>query len=129
MADWAGCGAPSLDTQARLLPRVRGRGAVPCLPQFARTLTEQLPSHDKQLNLLRPLEDVEDLGVARPLLEQLALAVAEAAAELDAAEGDVDAGAARLCLRHRGLQRVRLAVIGHPGRLQCEQVGGLVVGL
>src|ERR1700679_4064747 len=83
------------------------------LAQFGGGLAEQQPCDDQQLDLLGALEDVEDLGVARPLLEQAALALAEAAAELDAAERDVDAGAPGLGLGHRGLQRVGLAVVGH----------------
>jgi hypothetical protein len=38
-----------------------------------------MPRDDQLLDLLGALEDVEDLGVARPLLEQLGLAVADAA--------------------------------------------------
>ena len=57
------------------------------------------------------------------------LAVAERAAQLDAAQRDVDAGAAGLGLGHRGLQRVRLAVVGHPRGLERQQPRGLVVGL
>src|SRR5258707_765621 len=44
-----------------------GAPALLALPQFARALPQQLPSNDQQLNLLRPLEDVEDLRVPRPL--------------------------------------------------------------
>ena len=50
--------------------------------------SEEAARDDQQLDLLRALEDVEDLRVARPLLEQLALAVAEGAAQLDAAQRD-----------------------------------------
>ena len=48
--------------------------------QLRRGLAEQLPRDDQQLDLLGALEDVEDLRVARPLLEQQLLAVAERAA-------------------------------------------------
>src|SRR4051794_13038429 len=102
-------GSPSRMRTARA-PRPRW----PPLSELGRALAEQLAGDDQQLDLLRALEDVEDLGVARPLLEQVALAVADAAAELDAAERDLDAGPPGLRLRHRGLQRVRLAVVGHP---------------
>ena len=63
------------------------------LAQFLRVLAEQPPRDDQHLDLLRALEDVEDLRVARPLLEQLALAVAERAAQLHAAQRDVVAHA------------------------------------
>src|SRR3954454_22717283 len=110
----------ALEGSARADPSAR-------LPEFRGSLLQQLSRHDQQLELLGALEDVEDLRVPRPLLEQLVLAVPDAAAQLHAAERDVDAGAARLRLGHRGLQRVGLAVVGHPGRLQGEQQGGLVV--
>ena len=51
------------------------------------------------------------------------------AAELEAGERDVDRRAAGFRLGHRGVQRVRPAVVGHPGGLQREQPRGLVVGL
>src|SRR5580692_3227543 len=90
-------------------------GAVPpadgtALAEFARVLAEELAGDDQELDLLGALEDVEDLRVAGPLLEQLGLAEADGAAELDAAEGDVDARAPRLRLRHRGLEAVGLRV-------------------
>src|SRR3546814_16075032 len=72
--------------------------------------------------------DVEDLGVARPFFEQLAFAVADAATQLYTLECNVDAGAPRLGLGLTRLQRVRLAVVGHPGRLQRQQPRCLVVG-
>ena len=50
---------------------------APELLQLGRRLAEQLPRDDQLLDLLGALEDVEDLDVARPLLEQLALAVAD----------------------------------------------------
>ena len=91
--------------------------------------SEQPSGDDQLLDLLGALEDVEDLGVAAPLLEQLGLAVAEGAGQLDAAQRDVVAQAAGLGLGHRGLHRVGLAVVGHPRGLQGEQVGRLPVGL
>ena len=64
-------------------PRVR-RAADPLLQLGARQ--PQDPAGDDQLlDLLGALEDVEDLGVAGPLLQQLGLAVADGAAQLDAA--------------------------------------------
>src|SRR4051794_24698206 len=52
----------------------------------------QHPARDDQLlDLLGALEDVEDLRVTRPLLEQLGLAVAHRAAQLDARQSDVRA--------------------------------------
>src|SRR4051794_18541835 len=77
-------------------------------------LPEQSAGHDQLLDLLGALEDVEDLRVARPLLQQRVLAVAHAARELDALERDLAARAACLRLGHRRLERVRLAVVGHP---------------
>src|SRR3954454_7462822 len=47
------------------------------LLQFGRRLVQQPPGDDELLDLLGALEDVEDLGVARPLLEQRLLAVAQ----------------------------------------------------
>src|SRR5215203_3247883 len=40
----------------------------PWLPKFGRRLFQQLPGNDQQLDLLGPLEDVEDLRVPGPLL-------------------------------------------------------------
>src|SRR3954452_11497999 len=88
--------------------------------QLCRSLPEQLPSNDQQLDLLRALEDVEDLRVARPLLEQLLLGIAGGSAKADAAQRHVGAGAARLRLGHRSLKRVGLAVVGHPRGLERE---------
>src|SRR5579875_758618 len=63
-----------------------GAGAAPRSPQLVRALAEQLARDHELLDLLRALEDVEDLRVPGPLLEQLLLAVAGCAAERDAAE-------------------------------------------
>ena len=52
---------------------------------------KQQPRHDQQLDLLCALEDVEDLDIARPLLEQFALAVPDAAAQLTWATVDLAA--------------------------------------
>ena len=76
-----------------------------------------------------PSKYVEYFGVAGPLLQQLVLAVADAAGQLDAPQRDVGADPTGLRLGHRGLQRVRLAVVGHPRRLQRQQVRRLLVGL
>src|SRR3954452_705420 len=73
------------------------------LLQLGRRLLEQLAGDDQQLDLLGALEDVEDLGVARPLLEQLRLGVAGRAAQRDAPQRDVGAGAPGLRLGHRGV--------------------------
>src|SRR6476646_8703439 len=51
--------------------------------------------------------------------------VAARSGELDAAQRDVHGRPSGLGLRHRGLQRVRLPVVGHPRRLEREQVGSL----
>src|SRR4051794_10934241 len=88
--------------------------------QLCRSLPEQLPSNDQQLDLLRALEDVEDLRVACPLLEQLFLGVAGRAAQADAAQRHVGAGAAGLRLCYRSLKRVGLAVVGHPRGLERQ---------
>ena len=69
------CTLPDLRVPARLL-------------QLGRGLVEQPARDDQQLDLLGALEDVEDLRVARPLLQQLGLAVAERAGQLDAAQRD-----------------------------------------
>ena len=67
------------------------RGTAPEPPaagpllQLGRGLAEQPAGDDQLLDLLGALEDVEDLRVARPLLQQLVLAVADAAGQLDAA--------------------------------------------
>ncbi len=60
--------------------RMRGR-----LLQLGRGQTQEPAGDDQLLDLLGALEDVEDLGVAGPLLQQLVLAVADAAGQLDAA--------------------------------------------
>src|SRR5690554_5126297 len=97
--------------------------------QLARAQPEQTARDDEELDLLRPLEDIEDLRVSSPLLEEIVLGVAGGAAELDAAEGDLRPGASGLRLRHRGLDRVGATVVGHPSRLQCEKTRGLELGL
>src|SRR5437763_11196348 len=56
------------------------------LSQFGGALAEQQPGDHEQLDLLRALEDVEDLDVAGPLLQQLALAVADRPGQGDAAQ-------------------------------------------
>ena len=53
----------------------------------------------------------------------------QGAAEGNAAQGDVDGDPAGLRLRIGRVQRVRLPVVGHPGRLHRQQAGGLVLGL
>ena len=50
-----------------------------CLLELGAGQAEHPAGHDQLLDLLGALEDVEDLGVAGPLLEQLGLAVAERA--------------------------------------------------
>src|SRR3954451_21423480 len=107
----------------RVRPAVKARATTadrtPLL-ELCGGLFQQLARDDEQLDLLRALEDVEDLRVARPLLEQLGLAVPARADQRDAAQADVGRRAARLRLGHRGLQRVRLAVVGHPARLHGQ---------
>lgn len=44
--------------------------------QLLAGVADDAAGDDEQLDLLRALEDVEDLGVAGPLLEQLGLGVA-----------------------------------------------------
>src|SRR3954454_3639078 len=98
-------------TSARAL---RSMFSTTPLAQLGGRLAEQLARDDQQMDLLRALEDVEDLRVARPLLDQLGLAVAGGAAEAHAAQRDVGGAAAGLRLGHRSLERVRLSVVGHP---------------
>src|SRR5699024_11273026 len=93
-------------------------GVVLGLLQLLARVSEDPTGDDEQLDLLGALEDVEDLAVPGPLLEQLGLGVARGAGQLDAGEGDVHAGAPRLRLGHRGLHGVRLAVVGLPRRPQ-----------
>src|SRR3974390_2075822 len=81
--------------------------------QLPARLAQEAPRDDQHLDLLGALGDVEDLGVARPLLEQLGLAVADRAAELDAPERDLGDDAAGLGLGHRGLGRIGDAVVRH----------------
>src|SRR5437588_12949703 len=73
------------------------------LLQLGRGLPQQQAGDDQQLDLLYAFEDVEDLDVAGPLLEQLSLAVTDRTGERDAAQRDVGAAAPRLCLGHRRL--------------------------
>src|SRR3546814_21016781 len=91
------------------------------LLQLCRACAGKTPRNDQHLILLCALEDVEERGVARPFFEQLAFAVADAATQLYTLECNVDAGAPRLGLGLTRRQRVRLAVVGHPGRLQRQQ--------
>ena len=75
-------GALTADCLARHssgMVRQPSRGATAAkLPELRRGLPQQLPRHDEQLDLLRAFEDVEDLDVAGPFLEQLAFAVPDA---------------------------------------------------
>jgi hypothetical protein len=83
-------GLPTSGLQTGLLELCGWRGpasassARPPAPagllEFGGGLAEQAPGHDQQLNLLGALEEVKDLGVASPLLEELALGVAAGAA-------------------------------------------------
>src|SRR3954464_14290388 len=93
------------------------RRSPPDLLELGAGQPEHAPGHDQLLDLLGALEDVEDLGVTRPLLEQLALGVPDRARELHARQRDVGADPARLRLGHRGLEGVRPAVVRHPRRL------------
>src|SRR5262245_47026346 len=56
------------------------------LLQLGAALVEDAARDDQLLDLLRALEDVQDLRVTAPFLQQLGLAVAQAAAQLDAAQ-------------------------------------------
>jgi hypothetical protein len=107
----------------------RSRSARRRARELGRRLAEQPAGDDQQLDLLGALEDVEDLGVAGPLLEQLGLAVADRAAQLDAAQRDVDAVRPALALAIEASSELGLPVVGHPRRLQGQQPGRLVVGL
>ena len=80
------------------------------------------------LDLLCALEDVEDLGVPGPLLEQSDLGIACGATDLDSLVGQLGNHAARLGLRHRRLGRVRLLVIGHPRGTDGKQPRSLPIG-
>src|SRR5690606_27907469 len=71
------------------------------LLQFLARLAQQPAGDDELLDLLRAFEDVQDLRVTRPLLQQRLLGVAEGAGELDAFERDVHDRATRLGLGHR----------------------------
>lgn len=46
------------------------------LLQFSGAFTQHATSNNELLNLLRAFEDVENLGIARPLLQQLIFAIA-----------------------------------------------------
>src|SRR5690606_28957329 len=71
----------------REAPTPRGRPAVArALLQLGGTLAEQPPGDDQLLDLLGALEDVQDLRVPAPLLQQRVLAVAQRATQLDALE-------------------------------------------
>ena len=89
---------------------------------------EQVAGDDQALDLLGPLEDVENLGVACPLLNQLGLAVAQRAGELDAAKRHLVAHSTGLGLGHRRFHRVGLAVVSEPGRLERQQQRRFPVG-
>src|SRR6478752_7210167 len=80
------------------------------LLQLCRRLSEQTARDDQRLDLLRALEDVEDLRVACPLLQQRALRVPQRAGEFDGLEGDGGAGPACLRFRHGRFERIRLLV-------------------
>src|SRR5688500_15738956 len=75
------------------------------------------PGDDEQLDLLRALEDVVDLGVPVPALGGVLVYVAGATKDLDGQRGDPDRRATGLQLRHRALGRLEgLAGAPHPGR-------------
>src|SRR5690606_30825022 len=78
---------------------------------------------DDALDLTRALEDVVDLDVAEPLLEELVVLSDRAlgAADLDRLDARADGGLAGHRLAHRRLLRVRQALIGHPGRAPGER--------
>src|SRR5699024_455531 len=54
--------------------------------QFARTFAEQAAGDDQQLNLLRAFEDVQDLGIPRPFLQQAVFGIGFGAAQGDAGQ-------------------------------------------
>src|ERR1700760_4589083 len=110
---------PGPGSTARRYPRA-APDVKRALFELGGRLAQQLTGDDEQLDLLGALEQVEDLGVAGPLLHELALAEAGGAAQGHAAQGDVGPHPARLGLGHRRLQRVGLLVVGHPRRLEGE---------
>ena len=75
-------------------------GVEKSLFQISRTLTQYVPRDNQLLNLLCPLEDIQDLGIPGELLQQVLLAVTQIIAKLDAAQRDLVAHPAGLGLGH-----------------------------
>src|SRR5207237_8352396 len=73
-----GSGTRAGPAPGRGAPRDRARP----LRQLLRRIAEDAPRDDQLVDLLRALEDVVDLGVAHPLLEEKLARVAERAQDL-----------------------------------------------
>src|SRR5216683_5336489 len=72
--------------------------------QLFAAIAQDAPSDNHQIDLLGTLEDVIDLGVAHPLLNQFPARVADRPQQLDCLLGDERDHLAGLSLGHRGLE-------------------------
>src|SRR5690625_7240058 len=80
---------------------------VMALAQLGGIQAQEPASHNELLNLMGAFEDVQDLGIASPFLQELILAVTQRANELHTAQGDVVSYPSGVCLGHRRLQGER----------------------
>src|SRR5437868_4097354 len=89
---------------------------------------DMTPDHDP-LDLARSLEDVVDLDVPEPLLDEVFPGVALRSHDLDGAHAGTKGRSGAGRLRHRGLLRVGDPVVGHPGGPPGEHPSGGKVAL
>src|SRR5438874_4554463 len=89
---------------------------------------DMTPDHHP-LYLARALEDVVDLDVPEPLLDEVLPGVALRSHDLEAAHAGPKGRPGPGRLRHRGLFRVGDPVVGHPGGSPGEHPGGGKVAL
>src|SRR4029450_1463350 len=95
------------------------------LVQLFAGVSKNAPCHDHQVDLLCALEDVVDLRVTHPLLEQELARIPERAEDLDRFLGALRHRQAGLGLAHRCFQVVVHATVHHPCGAPGQQAGSL----
>src|SRR5260370_21431406 len=98
------------------------RGAQPRFSvQFLAAVVKYPARDNYHVDLLRALEDVVDLRIAHPFLDQDFARVAEWPEQLDRLLRDKRDGETGLRLRHRCFEAIALAGVEHPRRAPRPQ--------
>src|SRR5208337_2977302 len=109
----------------RTIPAALAFSRRTILVQFLAAVVQDSTRDNYHVDLLRTFEDVVDLGVAHPFLDQDFARVAQRPQQLYRLLRNLRDRQAGLRLRHRGLEAVALAGIEHPGRPPGEQARSL----